>query len=121
MKFRSGFVTNSSSTSFCIYGFCISDGDRAFDFAKSIKPDCDNIYDAVYSLAETNKALKELGCYCDANNVNEYYIGVDLKNMLTKNARYSWKHVQEYFDSLYRQAGFKVLGNPDIYYGECIS
>ena len=43
MKIRNGFVSNSSSSSFCIYGVCVdvSDFEESEKFINYLKEDCD--------------------------------------------------------------------------------
>lgn len=50
MKIRHGFVSNSSTTSFCIYGICIEAGEEIIELAERsdmfsrFSPDGDSIY-----------------------------------------------------------------------------
>jgi aromatic ring hydroxylase len=73
MKTREGFVSNSSTTSFCIYGVCIS---RADINGKTAEPlyDKEDMLDIV---AFENK----LELYRSPDNSNVSYIGI------------SWQHV----------------------------
>lgn len=60
MKTRFGFVSNSSSTSFCIYGICISERERfldAFNQAHGGEEPVDDFYDVRYALPEGTTGL----------------------------------------------------------------
>jgi len=66
MKIRNGFVSNSSSSSFCIFGACF-EGDKLREVEDKIED------------AEFNKQLKDMGLKIIYGNPNNYesevYIG----------------------------------------------
>jgi len=66
MKIRNGFVSNSSSSSFCIFGACFT-GEKAQEVEDKIED------------AEFNKQLKDMGLKIIYGNPNNYesevYIG----------------------------------------------
>ncbi|KKK98740.1 hypothetical protein LCGC14_2639700 [marine sediment metagenome] len=59
MKFRTGFVSNSSNTSFCIYGHCFGDDDTTVEkmlIEKGFIDNNENRY--CYDMLEDNEAFK---------------------------------------------------------------
>jgi len=66
MKIRTGFVSNSSSSSFCIYGASISDVET---LAKALKIESEDDWDAIKS------SLEKLGLDWYGNSDYGRYIG----------------------------------------------
>ncbi len=69
MKIRMGFVSNSSTTSFCIYGALLT----VEEVAKRLGLPEKDAHGAIYDLAEKNN----LSCYVPPDDYGEYYLGVD--------------------------------------------
>ena len=53
MKIRNGFVSNSSTSSFCLFGACI-ENEKARDVLRQIDPECDE-FDCAEVIAEALK------------------------------------------------------------------
>jgi hypothetical protein len=77
MKFRSGYVSNSSSTSFCLYGSRI-DQELVFMKLQELKKLSDEQVEAIkeydLELGDVIKEFEEFDVYYDADE-SEYYIG----------------------------------------------
>jgi hypothetical protein len=69
MKLRFGFVSNSSSTSFSIYGVFLDDMDEVRKFLNAKEED--DTYELIDALAEKNG----LEYHCDPNDEG-YYVGI---------------------------------------------
>lgn len=68
MKVRSGFVSNSSTSSFCLYGMCF-DSDEIDAIAQALG------IEEKYDLAED--VATALGLQCEYGPEDEYFIGRD--------------------------------------------
>ncbi len=81
MKYRSGFVSNSSSTSFCIYGTCFCDQEIYKKIAEKIGFKYDN--NEGIDLYELGDAIcKKFGLTYSTGPGGDYlYIGRDLSSM----------------------------------------
>lgn len=75
MKIRKGFVSNSSSTSFCIYGVCFEDVDDVIELHKKLfnRELTDDELDEVYELADEIAGKLELECHSPGDDY--YYFG----------------------------------------------
>ena len=77
MKFRTGFVSNSSTSSFCILGFCVTKEELA-----NIFPQITNEEDSLYDYSEE---LGKLGLELQSCNNDgewcEWYAGIDIEGM----------------------------------------
>ena len=68
MKVRIGFVSNSSTTSFCIYGVLLDEA----ELVERLNLSEEGISDTIYELADKNNL------YCTMPpDSGEYYLGVD--------------------------------------------
>jgi hypothetical protein len=76
MKIRTGFVSNSSTTSFCIYGIAIENKNKLKDAWEKLFPDnpfTDNdMYDMCESISDKLKLVTHVG-----QEVYNHYIGKD--------------------------------------------
>ena len=60
MKTRRGFVSNSSTTSFCIYGASVDTNYITFDFLKELKKRNPEVFERILKDAYCAKALKDI-------------------------------------------------------------
>ena len=92
MKIRTGFVSNSSSTSFCIYGVYLDEDEIKNSLVNTenmteedivilakIKLNDDNIDEDIYGILETLTNKNNLTFY--TSEENEYYIGRDFTSI----------------------------------------
>jgi len=79
MKFRQGFVSNSSTTSFCICGICSSESDLE-DWLKVKNSDEEDEDYEFYDIIEECCEKEDLSLHMEPYN-NFYYIGIDMKVM----------------------------------------
>jgi hypothetical protein len=75
MKTREGFISNSSTTSFCIMGTSFGKGELENEFGKETG-ECEDIYDELYERLRGTKLDLEIEPYCD-----QYYVGLPVSNM----------------------------------------
>jgi hypothetical protein len=76
MKTRQGFVSNSSTTSFCIYGICVSSSEIK-EFLKLEDEERD-----LYGALEEAMKEKKVSLYFQANyDGDEYYIGQEFSSI----------------------------------------
>ena len=86
MKFRQGFVSNSSTTSFCICGICLDQGEL-----ESLLKDKMNKDDDIYELMESFCCPKDVYFNCEPY-ADYYYIGLEVEKMDDKETMGDFKN-----------------------------
>ena len=89
MKIRNGFVSNSSSSSFCIFGVVLESYDLQKKF--KIKGHDGNLYDVLYNKLKEFKYLSQYPHYC-----SEYWgIGFNLAHIASLDENMTFKQIKE--------------------------
>jgi len=117
MKIRNGFVTNSSSTSYCIYGTWVEYNDMA-EFNKKMSKfilEDDIVADFNLLSNELGSILNEPCFEIIKDDSDNYYIGFYLEGILRSHADMTWTQLTEYMNNKLRTL---ELSNGEIMYGE---
>jgi len=81
MKIRIGFVSNSSTTSFCIYGFCLDDYQLLQKACDLNKIKCNVEDDDFESYEVCEDLIKDAGIEFRSGPDNEMFFGISLGDM----------------------------------------
>jgi hypothetical protein len=79
MKIRTGFVSNSSSSSFCIYGVCLTEDDFK-SFMQKIKEEFKDERDS-YEAIDSYVYEKKLGLETHSIEGYSFYVGKSIQEM----------------------------------------